>query len=274
MKTNSHRAFACVGVAFLAAMVSFGPVGIARGAAAQEAAPHWDYEEHGPATWGKLSPDYVACAEGHSQSPIDITNAEVSSAPAIRASYKPASLRIVHNIHSADVVNTGHSVQVNFPQGDSLTIGDSTYSLVQFHFHGPSEHTVNGRHFPMEMHLVHMSADKKLAVVGVLIEEGRFNKAYQPIFTNLPNRRGVETHLEHVTVDVQLLLPRNTSSWRYDGSLTTPPCSEGVKWIVLKEPVQLSAEQIKAFGAVVWNNSRPVQALHGRKVVLDHIKEN
>lgn len=274
MKNTIHPKLTGVGLAILVAFACLSPGSATNVAAGQDPAAHWDYEEHGPATWGKISPAFVACAEGHSQSPIDITNAEVSSAPAIRASYKPASLRIVHNIHSADVVNTGHSVQVNFPQGDSLTIGDSTYSLVQFHFHGPSEHTVNGRHFPMEMHLVHMSAEKKLAVVGVLIEEGRFNKAYQPIFTNLPNRRGVETHLEHVTVDVQLLLPRNTSSWRYDGSLTTPPCSEGVKWIVLKEPVQLSAEQIKAFGAVVWNNNRPVQALHGRKVVLDHIKEN
>ena len=269
-----HRVCTCFGVAILTAFVCFGPTGSAHAVFAQDAATQWDYEEHGPATWGSLSPAFVACAEGHSQSPIDITNAEASTEPAIRASYKPASLRIVHNIHSADVVNTGHSVQVNFPQGDSLTIGDTTYSLVQFHFHGPSEHSVNGKHFPMEMHLVHTSADKRLAVVGVLIEEGAFNKAFEPIFTNLPNKRGVETHLEHVTVDVQMLLPRNTSSYRYDGSLTTPPCSEGVKWIVLKHPVQVSAGQVKAFGAIVWSNNRPAQPLHGRKVVLDHIKEN
>ena len=273
MKIDHHRASIFLSVTVLALLVSLGPTGAARAGLAQEAAPHWDYEEHGPATWGTLSPDYITCAEGHSQSPIDLTNAELSKAPEVRASYKPASLRIVHNIHSADVVNTGHSVQVNFPQGDSLTIGDTTYSLVQFHFHGPSEHTVDGRHFPMEMHLVHVSADKRLAVVGVLIEEGKFNKAFEPIFANLPSKKGVETHLEHVTVDVQMLLPRNTSSYRYDGSLTTPPCSEGVKWIVLKAPVQLSAGQIKAFSAVLSGNSRPVQPLHGRTVVLDHIKE-
>lgn len=274
MRIDHHRLSIGLSIAVLALLVSLGPAGASRTVIAQETAPPWDYEEHGPATWGSLSPEYITCAEGHGQSPIDLTNAELSKAPEVRASYKPASLRIVHNIHSADVINTGHSVQVNFPQGDSLTIGDTTYSLVQFHFHSPSEHTVNGRHFPMEMHLVHKSADGRLAVVGVLLEEGTFNKAYEPIFANLPSKRGVETHLEHVTVDVQMLLPRDTSSYRYDGSLTTPPCSEGVKWIVLKAPVQLSAGQIKAFNAVLSGNSRPVQPLHGRTVVLDHIKEN
>ena len=272
MKTTGHRISACFGVAALAVLVSVGPIGVARVALAQEAAPHWDYEEHGPATWGTLSPAFVACAEGHGQSPIDITNAEMSNAPAIRASYKPAALRIVHNIHSADVVNTGHSVQVNFPQGDSLTIGDTTYSLVQFHFHGPSEHSVNGKHFPMEMHLVHMSADKRLAVIGVLIKEGKANKAFDPIWANLPNKRGVETHLEHVTIDVELLLPRNRAAYRYDGSLTTPPCSEGVKWIVIREPVELSKAQIMAFSAILWKNNRPVQPLYGRKILADQVK--
>ena len=272
MRATNHRISTCFGVALLAAVVSLGPVGIARVASAQEEPPHWDYEERGPATWGKLWPAYVACAEGHSQSPIDITNAEVSTGPAVRASYKPASLRIVHNLHSADVVNTGHSIQVNFPQGDSLTIGDTTYSLVQFHFHGPSEHTVNGKSFPMEMHLVHVSADKKLAVIGVLIKQGKANKAFDPIWANLPNKRGVEAHLEDVTIDVELLMPRNRSAYRYEGSLTTPPCSEGVKWIVLKEPVQMSEAQIKGFRSILWKNNRPVQPLNGRRLIVENVK--
>lgn len=272
MKNTIHPKLTGVGLAILVAFACLSPGSATNVAAGQDPAAHWDYEEHGPATWGKISPAFVACAEGHSQSPIDITNAEISKEPAVRASYKPASLRIIHNLHSADVVNTGHSIQVNFPQGDSLTIGDTTYSLVQFHFHGPSEHMVNGKHFPMEMHLVHMSAEKKLAVIAVLISEGKANKAFDPIWANLPNKRGVESHLENVTVDVELLMPRNRAAYRYEGSLTTPPCSEGVKWIVIKEPVHLSAAQIKAFGAIVWKNNRPVQPLHGRKVFADQVK--
>jgi len=270
MKTLGDRILVSVCISILGMIVCLGPGRAVSAVVAQEA-PHWDYEEHGPTTWGKVSPAFIACAEGKSQSPIDIRNAEASKSAEIRAAYKPASLRIVHNIHTADVVNTGHSIQVNFPQGDSLTIGDATYSLLQFHFHGPSEHTVNGKHFPMEMHLVHMSADKKLAVISVLIEQGKANKAFDPIWANLPNKRGIETHLENVIVDVEQLMPKNRSAYRYDGSLTTPPCSEGVKWIVVKDPVQLSEAQIKAFGAIVWKNNRPVQRLNGRKVFADRV---
>lgn len=209
------------------------------------------------------------CAEGHSQSPIDIRKTETSKEPAMRSRYAPASLRIVHSLHSADVVNTGHSIQVNFPQGDALTIGDTTYALVQFHFHGPSEHLVNGKSFPMEMHLVHMSADRKIAVIGVLIKEGKANKAYDPIWKNLPDARGIEKHLEDVTVDVELLIPKDRTNYRYEGSLTTPPCSEGVKWFVVREPVEMSKQQIEAFRAILWKNNRPVQPLNGRKVFVD-----
>jgi len=271
MNAKVHVAGMSAGIAVLVGLAGFGPVRTARTAPGQQEAVHWDYGEHGPATWGSLAPEFVACAEGRSQSPIDITKAEISREPAIRASYKPASLRIVHNIHTADVVNTGHSIQVNFPQGDSLTIGIETYSLVQFHFHGPSEHTIDGRQYPMEMHLVHMTADRKLAVIAVLIREGRSNRAFEPIWAHLPNQRGVETHLEHVTVDVERLMPRNRTAYRYEGSLTTPPCSEGVKWIVIREPVQMSAAQIRAFRNVLWRNNRPVQPIYDRKVFVDRV---
>lgn len=236
---------------------------------AQHETPHWDYAEHGPATWGALSPEFVACAEGHSQSPIDIRDVRTSGEPSVRTNFSPASLRIVHNFSAADLINTGHSIQVNFPQGDALTIGGEVYSLVQFHFHGPSEHTVRGRRFPMEMHLVHMSAERKLAVIAVLIEQGKPNKAFDPICSNLPTKRGVEDHLEHVPIDVELIMPRDRSAYRYDGSLTTPPCTEGVKWIVLRQPAHISATQIRAFRKVLWKNNRPVQPLNGRAVLAD-----
>ena len=272
MKIAGNRLSAGFGVAILGAALCLGPGGATGAVAPQKEAPHWDYEEHGPSTWSAASPDFVACGEGRSQSPIDIANAVASKEPAIRARYKPASLRIVHNIHTADVVNTGHSIQLNFPEGESLTIGRDTYSLVQMHLHGPSEHTVNGRHFPMEAHLVHVSADKKIAVIAVFVEQGRASKAMEPVVANLPRKRGVEAHLENVTVDLERLVAHGRAAYRYNGSLTTPPCSESVTWIVIKDPVQMSAAQIKAFAAIVWNNNRPVQPLNGRTLYLDEVR--
>ena len=152
-----------------------------------------------------------------------------------------------------------------------MTIADEAYALVQYHFHNQSEHTVKGKHFPMEMHLVHKSASGKLAVVGVLIEEGAHNAAFDPIWSNLPTRKGVETHYAHVAVDVDALLPTKRTSYRYDGSLTTPPCSEGVRWVVMTTPIQLSAEQIRAFAAIIHDNNRPTQPLNGRPVVTEPV---
>ncbi|MGH9778344.1 MAG: carbonic anhydrase [Candidatus Acidiferrales bacterium] len=238
-----------------------------------EIAPLWDYEGKGPATWGQLAPEFALCGSGKSQSPIDITAVRESSKPGIKADYRPAGLRIVHAEHTADVVHTGHSIQVNYAEGDMLTIDEDTYVLVQYHFHSPSEHTVKGRPFPMEMHLVHRSAQGRLAVLGVLIDEGQENEAFEPVWANLPEKKGVETHLENVMVDVNELLPRDRASYRYEGSLTTPPCSEGVKWIVMKQPVSLSAHQIEVFQNIIKGNNRPVQPLNGRAVYADKVKE-
>lgn len=236
--------------------------------------PHWGYDQgaDGPQGWGKLSPKFVACAEGMSQSPVDIGATAPASLPQFSAEYRPTQLRIVHHEHMSDVVNTGHSIQVNFPQGDTLALGDDRYALVQFHFHSPSEHTVKGHQFPMEMHLVHKSAEGKLAVVGVFIEEGAHNAAFDPVWSNLPAQKGVETQLENVQVDMDDLLPKDRATYRYEGSLTTPPCSEGVRWTIFTTPNQLSAAQIATFRAVMHGNNRPVQPLNGRKVITDAVK--
>lgn len=235
--------------------------------------PHWDYgQEHGPSAWGGLSPKFAACAEGRSQSPIDIAATTTAALPQLQSAYRPAALRIVHHEHKADVVNTGHSIQVNYAEADSLTVGEETFPLIQYHFHSPSEHTVNGRHSPMEMHLVHKSADGKLAVVGVFIEEGTANAAFDPIWSNLPAAKGVENHLENVKVDVNALLPPARTTYRYDGSLTTPPCSEGVKWFVMTTPIALSGEQIARFRALMSGNNRPVQPLNDRLVSTDRMQ--
>ena len=245
-----------------------------RGVAPGQEDPHWDYGSHGgPASWGKLSPKFSACGDGKSQSPIDIDRTVKADLPALKAEFKPAQLKIVHHEHMADVINTGHSIQVNYTEGDTLQIGDAQFELLQYHFHSPSEHTVSRKRFPMEMHLVHQSADKKLAVVGVFIEEGEQNAAFDPVWANLPTQKSVETHLEHLTVNVDDLLPKNRSTYRYDGSLTTPPCSEGVRWMLFTTTIQLSAKQIGAFRDILKGNSRPVQALNGRAVVTDRVVE-
>jgi carbonic anhydrase len=241
-------------------------------AAAAHAGPHWSYEgEAGPAAWGTLSPDWSPCGDGKNQSPVDIDKTVSADLPEMRAAYPPASLKIIHTAHIADGVNNGHTIQINYTDGDVLTIGSEPFQLVQYHFHIPSEHTVKGQHHAMEMHLVHKSAAGRLAVIGVFIDEGAHNAAFDPILAHLPSTTGAETHIDHVMVDVNQLLPSNLESYRYDGSLTTPPCSEGVKWIVMTTPIQMSAEQIAAFRAIINGNSRPVQPLNGRTVETDKI---
>jgi carbonic anhydrase len=235
--------------------------------------PVWHYEgDEGPAHWGTISAKFASCLSGRAQSPIDIVAPARRATPdAIVLKFAPTSLRIVHHDHVADVVNNGHTIQVNYSEGDRLTVGGRAYQLVQYHFHAPSEHTVNGKQFPMEMHLVHTNAEGQLAVIGVLIVEGAHNAAFDPIWANLPVTKDVENHLEHVKVDVDALLPKARTTYRYEGSLTTPPCSEGVKWFVMTTPIALSKAQIGAFTALFHGNNRPVQPLNGRPVLTDEV---
>ncbi len=234
--------------------------------------PHWGYgTEHGPKEWGSLCPEFSTCSTGRNQSPIDISGAATAALPKLETAYQPAKLRIVHHEHQADVVNNGHTIQVNYPGGSTLTVDGQTFTLLQYHFHSPSEHTLDGRHFPMELHLVHKTADGKLAVVAAFIAEGAVNAAFEPVWAHLPKEQGVEVHLEHILVDVDALLPQDRTTYRYDGSLTTPPCSEGVKWFILANPVALSTQQIAAFRAIVPANNRPTQPLNGRKITTDKV---
>jgi carbonic anhydrase len=235
--------------------------------------PVWHYEgDEGPAHWGTISAKFAQCLSGRAQSPIDIVTTERRATPdALVLKLAPASLRIVHHEHVADAINNGHTIQVNYSEGDTLTVGGGAYRLVQYHFHAPSEHTVNGKPFPMEMHLMHANAEGQLAVIGVLIVEGARNAAFDPIWSNLPATKGVEHHLEHVNVDVDALLPKARTTYRYDGSLTTPPCSEGAQWFVMTTPIALSKAQIGAFTALFHGNNRPVQPLLGRSVSTDKV---
>jgi carbonic anhydrase len=267
-----------VAIRFIATAGTLALASCGRHAATQEPAAsagstqhaHWSYEgETGPAAWGTMSPEFVACAEGATQSPIDIASASVASAPAsVTMQYGRASMSIDHHEHVTDVIDNGHTIQVNCGGAGSVTIGGKAFALAQFHFHSPSEHTVDGKSYPMEMHLVHKSADDSLAVLGVLIEEGKPNAAFDSVWAHLPAEAGQEVRLPDVIVDVDHLLPAKREFYRYDGSLTTPPCSEGVKWLVMKTPIALSHDQIAKFRAIIHDNNRPTQALKNRVVAV------
>ena len=232
----------------------------ALGASASFAADagHWSYDgAHGAAHWAELSPDFEACAKGQEQSPIDIRNARVEALPALQFSYGKVS---------PSIVNNGHTVQVNVPAGQFLQVGDHRYELLQFHFHTPSEERVEGKASAMVGHLVHRDAQGKLAVVAVLIQPGRANAAFESVLSHLPARAGETLTVDGLQVDLAALLPASRRYYDFEGSLTTPPCSEGVHWMVLADPVTLSAKAIRSFRKIYAANARPVQPLNDRVV--------
>lgn len=218
----------------------------------------WSYEgPGGPEYWSELSERFMVCQAGQEQSPIDITQASGAAVPALAFDYRPATARVVHK---------NLTLQVDLEPGSSLRVGDETYMLRQFHFHTPSEHRVGGREYPMELHLVHEDAWGQLAVVGVLIESGEESAALEPVWSLLPERVSEEWPVDGLAFDVAELLPADRAYFRYAGSLTVPPCQEGVRWSVLKQPLQLSPGQIDRFRALFKSNARPVQPWHGRVV--------
>jgi carbonic anhydrase len=218
---------------------------------------HWSYEgETGPAHWARLRPDYAACASGKRQSPIDIRDGIRVNLENIRFDYKPMQFRIVDN---------GHTVQVNAGEGSSLNVMGKRYALQQFHFHRPSEERVNGRMYDMSVHFVHRNDEGQLAVVAVLLEKGAEHPLIQTLLNNLPLEQDSEMAPEE-SIDPSVLLPENRAYWTYMGSLTTPPCTEGVLWMVMKQPLQVAGEQVAIFSRVFRNNSRPVQPANGRLI--------
>jgi carbonic anhydrase len=222
--------------------------------------PHptaWGYAGNtGPEHWGDLSPEYALAKTGKAQSPIDIRDATTAHLPGIRFDYHPATINLVYNGHTIE--------EKEEDQASSIEIDGVKYTLEQFHFHAPSEHTISGGHTEMEMHLVHKSASGAVAVVGVLVQAGAENRAFAPVWDNLPTAAN-KSRRSAVTVDVDELLPSgNRAYYRYMGSFTTPPCTEDVLWLILQQPVELSAAQIAKFKAVIQGNNRPVQPRTGR----------
>lgn len=220
----------------------------------------WGYDaESGPAVWGCLSPDYAVCSLGKHQSPIDLVDPTPAAVAAVAFNYRPTMLSIENN---------GHTVEVASTSDNWIEVGDRRYELIQFHFHTPCEHTVAGRRFDMEIHLVHRSEAGELAVVGVLVQRGSEHPLLGLLAEHIPERGRVRI-LQHTMIDAADLLPADRRSFRYEGSLTTPPCSEGVRWFVLETLIEASDAQLAAFEAALGTNNRPVQALNDRELLVE-----
>jgi len=228
--------------------------------APEKSGPHWGYEgAEGPEHWGDLDPAYAACKTGTLQSPINIVTSKLAATDldSFRFYYKPAPL---------DVLDTGHSIQINFDPGSIMKIDGVPYSLLQIHFHRPSEEQIDGKSFPMVAHLVHKSADGKLAVLAVLLTIGKANPLIDAVLANLPKGAGNETRSDKTLADPSAILPPVPNYYTFLGSLTTPPCTEGVTWFVLKSQASISSAQEQALAKRYPHNARPIQAVHDRKV--------
>lgn len=216
----------------------------------------WGYKgAGGPKNWGSLKPAYKTCSAGRNQSPVNIEIAE----PA-----RLAPLNIHYKVSLIEMVNNGHTVQANYGKGSYITLGDERYDLVQFHFHTPSEHKVAGRSFPMEIHFVHRNNRGQLAVLGVLAAFGDYNLAARELWDRLPARAHSKSADTRSLINARDLLPDSTRYFRYNGSLTTPPCSENVTWMVLQTPVRFSEAQIAKLYRIIGMNARPAQARNSR----------
>jgi carbonic anhydrase len=220
----------------------------------------WSYEGAiGPDHWGDLDPAYAVCKSGREQSPVDIRGAEKAGLPALHFEYKSGPLFIINNAFTAVRVDYVHS-------GDFLVVGDKRYELTQFHFHRPSEEYIEGKPFDMAAHLMHVGSDGKVVGVAVMLKAGPANATVQRLWEHMPKTPGSVQEVPGVEVDPAGLLPRNRGYYTYTGSQTAPPCTEGVTWIILKEPMTVSPEQISAFAKLYPHDVRPVQPLNGRVV--------
>jgi carbonic anhydrase len=219
----------------------------------------WGYQgPAGPQTWGGLRPDFSLCGNGQRQSPIDIRGGLAVDLEPVSFQYQASRFGVIDN---------GHTVQANVAAGNFIQLGGKRYELVQFHFHRPSEERIDGRQFEMSVHLVHKDEQGRLAVVAVLLDKGQQPQgAVQKVWNNLPLEKG-EENAARVALDLSELLPADRRYYTYMGSLTTPPCSEGVQWVVMRQPVAVSAEQIELFARIYPMNARPVQQAGGRRIL-------
>jgi carbonic anhydrase len=257
MITKLLRAIASYSLATLGSTIVVGLP--ATSAADEPTANHWAYTgAEDPKHWGGLDPKYAQCAKGHAQSPIDIENAQLADLPPLGFNYAETPLTIVDN---------GHSIQITVAPGSTLVVGDKTFELKQFHFHHPAEEHVKGKAFPLVAHLVHQDADGHLVVVAVLFEQGEANAVINTLWGNIPSEKNKVRELPAVLINAQAMLPADRGYFTFAGSLTTPPCSEGVTWYVLKQHRTVSAGQIATFAKLYPADARPIQPRNGRTIL-------
>lgn len=222
--------------------------------------PHWDYDADGPPNWARLDGRYSMCGTGAGQSPIDLGHpTRVAPADHIDIDYGP--------VRNLEVVDNGHTIQANVAPGTGqhLTVDGRRFPLTQFHFHAPSEHTVEGVGAAMELHLVHVAEDGAIAVLGVLMEVAEQGSAFPPVLGELPPAGGSRVA---APLDLRVVLPGDLAQFRYTGSLTTPPCTEGVAWTVLRHPVPVHRDEVDRYLTRFPHTNRPTQSANGRPVVL------
>ncbi|HEY3299833.1 MAG TPA: surface-adhesin E family protein [Methylophilaceae bacterium] len=221
--------------------------------------PRWAYEgKEGPENWAKLSPEFAMCETGRNQSPINVDST-------IHAVLKP--LKTIQKFAAKEILNNGRTIQVNFKEGNMMVFDSAAYQLKQVQFHAPSENTIHGESFPLEAHFVHADSKGNLTVIAVLFKEGKENEGLTRLWEQLPAEEGPPASIKSRVLPTDLI-PKNPTYFRFSGSLTTPPCSEGVRWVLMKTPMTASKEQIEAFKkAMHHNNNRPIQALNGRAVL-------
>lgn len=219
---------------------------------------HWGYEgPEAPHNWGKLSPDYALCDSGKNQSPVDIKGSIVSAKTPLKNAYHSGTQSIENN---------GHTIQINVKDYGHIELDGEAFDLRQFHFHAPSENQINDKSYPFEAHFVHTNAQNELLVLSVMFLEGNENTELNKAWANIPEKEGIVAL--NTGLDINKLLPNHLQYYRFSGSLTTPPCTEGVRWVVLKEPMSVSKAQIDAFRhAIHHNNNRPIQPLNGRVII-------
>lgn len=236
-------------------------IGLAGGAVmAEETGPRWTYSgPKGAEHWGELSGLYRNCSEGKMESPVDLAGASVIAKVQIDMSYLPVPLGIVNN---------GHTVQLKVANGSAITIRGIRYDLMQIHFHTPSEHLQDRRPHAMEVHFVHLSKENHVAVVAAFFDEGNEHRTLAKLIDHVPMKKGEPTMVEGVTIDPQGLLPQKPAYYHYSGSLTTPPCTEGVFWFIARTPMTASRQQIETFMKAMGANARPIQPL-GRRVLIE-----
>jgi len=222
-------------------------------------AVHWSYSGHGgPENWGELQPEFAMCAKGANQSPINL-------ADFVEADLAPITFH--YSGLATEILNNGHTVQVNYTAGSTIKVAGKVFELKQFHFHSPSENNIKGASFPMEGHFVHVAEDGSLAVVAVMYQIGSENEGMAKLWKQMPAKVGEKVAMAS-QVKADDLLPENRDYYRFNGSLTTPPCTEGVLWLVMKQPVTVSQEQVEAFTHVMHHpNNRPLQDVHARPVL-------